>query len=223
MSDCCGMNNMNHRKPPFPGAVPCPTPPPVVTPVDGQCREALAVQDGALPQVIVVANLPLLGGTRTAAIGFDRFVINQIGAEAALVNPPGFAGSLVLPGIIAPGSFNGVRVTRSGFYDLTAGLSLVGAAITVLPPGGITAQIVRFPGGVGTNTPEVIAVIPLNVTLDISLAVVGLDIPLLRGTVDVPNQRLNAGDVVGIQIVISDALLSAAVLAVTYAFLEIEE
>lgn len=219
MFNHCGSNHHAFRSP---DAVPCPTPGPISVPFPSRAGEdgAFAVQDGSTFQTIAlvdVAGLILLGGTNRAPIAFDRFLPplpTTIPVTAATPVPPGFAGSITLPA----NPFTGVGVTTSGLFDITAGLSLIGAVAGILG-GGLIAQIVRFPGGIGTNTPQPIATIPLAATATIP-GVVAL--PLLRGTIRVPDVPLNAGDVVQIQLIQSTGLVAASVVAVTYAFLEIE-
>lgn len=213
MFNHCGSNHHDFR---CPDAVPCPTPGPISVPFPGPAgdQSAFAVQDGTVPQVITLAALPAIGINRVA-IAFDRFLPplpNAISVVPATPVPPGTTGSLVLP----PGAFTGVGVTTTGIFDITAGLSLIGLDVAIL--GALTAQVVRFPGGVGTDTPQIIATIPLSSTASIAALI---PLPLLRGTIRVPDVPLNAGDVVQIQLV-QTAALGATVVAVTYAFLEIE-
>lgn len=214
MFNHCGSNHHAFRSS---DAVSCPTPGPITVPFPGPAgdQSAFAVQDGAIPQTILALALLPTGPVRTA-IAFDRLLPplpNAITVTPATPTPPGLTGTLIPPA----GAFTAVRVTTSGIFDITAGLSVLGAALGLLG-GNFTAEVVRFPGGIGTDTPQTIASIPLSSILNIGI----LAAPLLRGTIRVPDVPLNAGDAVQIQIIQNATLAAASVLLVTYAFLEIE-
>ncbi|NSW39622.1 hypothetical protein HRG09_27570 [Bacillus sp. Xin1] len=191
-------------------SVPCPTPSPISVPFPrfGLGSGFLAAQDGAIPQIITV---PLLGGTPiTTTINFNT----ALPGDETTITP-----SIVLP--LDPGgggTFNALEVTATGIYDINAGLSLIGLLATLPAGSGIIAQVVRVPAGSTTPVPLTpISFLGPFTALAGIIAVLGL----ARGTVQLQDVPLVAGDRVQIQIFVPAVGLAAGVLAVSYAFLEI--